>query len=86
MISIGKVLGAVTLSIGIWGLVVGSEGDYDVITGNNTISAAAVLLAAGIITFLIATIGIIGAWGMWRPLLIIVSRIIASIVIITLDC
>jgi hypothetical protein len=66
-------LGAITTGIGVWGLVVGSEGDYDVITGNNTLSTAAVLLAAGVITLLIAALGICGAWGMWRPILIVVS-------------
>ena len=63
-----------TTGIGIWGLVVGKEGDYDVITGDNTISAAAVLLSAGAITLVIAAVGICGAWGMWRPVLIVVSQ------------
>ena len=53
--------------------MIGTQGDYDVITGNNTISAAAVLLAAGGITLVVAGIGICGAWGMWRLALVIVS-------------
>ena len=68
-----QLLGFVTTGIGIWGLVDGSQGDYDVITGDNTISAAAVLLTAGVITLALAAVGICGAWGMWRPVLIIVS-------------
>ena len=52
-------------------MVVGT--DYDVITGSDTVSAAALLLVGGIVTFVVATVGIIGACAMWRPLLIIVS-------------
>ena len=47
-------VGVVPTGIGIWGLVVGSEGNYDVITGHHTISAAAVLLTAGVVTLVIA--------------------------------
>ena len=68
-----QALGSITTGVGVWGLVVGNQGDYDIITGSNTISAAAVLLVAGVITLAIAAIGICGGWGMWRPLLIIVS-------------
>ena len=48
--------------------------DYDVITGSETVSFAALLLVGGIITMVVASIGIIGACAMWRPLLIIVSH------------
>lgn len=76
-------LGVITTGIGIWGLVVGSDGNYDVITGNNTISAAAVLLTAGVVTLAIATLGICGACGMWRPILII--YIVAVVLVIILE-
>ena len=47
--------------------------DYDVITGSDTVSFAALLLVGGVITFIVAAVGIVGACAMWRPLLIIVS-------------
>ena len=47
--------------------------DYDAITGSETISAAALLLVGGIVTFIVASVGILGACAMWRPLLLIVS-------------
>ena len=42
--------------------------------GHNTISAEAVLLTAGVITLVIAAVGICWAWSMWGPVLIIVSQ------------
>ena len=66
-----QAIGAIAFGIGVWGVVVGT--DYAVITGDETVSAAALLLVGGIITFAMATIGIIAACFMWRPLLIIVS-------------
>ena len=70
-------LGALVFSIGVWGAVVGS--DYDVITGNDTVSSAALLIVGGVITMVIAAVGIIGAWGMWRPLLVLVSPVIPPV-------
>jgi hypothetical protein len=75
------VLGAIAFAIGVWGIVVGT--DYDVITGSETVSFAALLLVGGIVTFIVASIGIIGACAMWRPLLLI--YIIALVVIIILE-
>jgi hypothetical protein len=76
-----QVLGAIAFAIGVWGIVVGT--DYDVITGSETVSFAALLLVGGIVTFIVASIGIIGACAMWRPLLLI--YIIALVVIIILE-
>ena len=56
-------------------MVDGSNSDYDLITGNDTVSGAALLLVSGIITLAIAVVGIIGACAMWRPLLVIVSTL-----------
>ena len=70
-----QTLGAIAFAIGVWGVVVGS--DYDVITGNETVSAAALLLVSGIVTLSVAALGIVGACGMWRPLLVIVSAIVS---------
>lgn len=66
-------VGAIAFAIGVWGVVVGS--DYSVITGDETVSAAALLLVGGVITFAVAAIGIVGACAMWKPLLLIVSFI-----------
>lgn len=77
------VLGAITFSIGVWGVVEGSDNDYDLITGNETVSGAALLLVSGIITLAIAVVGIIGACAMWRPLLVIYA--IAVFIIIVLE-
>ena len=68
-----QALGAVTMAIGIWGIVVGGRGGYDIITGENTLAATAILLTAGALTLAVAGLGIWGAWGMWRPILILVS-------------
>ena len=84
-LSVVKALGAITTAVGIWGLVIGSQGDYDIITGDNTISAAAILLSAGVITLVMAAVGICGAWGMWRPVLIIVSCIQAKRSVVMID-
>lgn len=47
--------------------------EYDVVTGSDTLSAAVLLLVGGFITMIVAVVGIVGAFGMWRPLLFIVS-------------
>ena len=49
--------------------------EYDVVTGDDTLSAAVLLLVGGFITMIVAFVGIVGAIGMWRPLLLIVSGI-----------
>ena len=68
------------LAIGIWGVVIAVEGDYEVLTGGNLISGAVLLLVAGGITFMVSIVGFCGAAGMWRPLLVIVSFYINPLV------
>jgi hypothetical protein len=75
-----QVVGAVAFAIGVYGIVMGS--DFDVITGDDVVSAAAILLVGGIVTFIVATIGVIGACAMWRPLLLIYAISVAVIVIL----
>lgn len=74
------VAGAIAFGIGVWGVVEGT--DYDAITGSETVSAAALLLVGGIVTFAVASVGIIGACGMWRPLLLIYAIAVALIIIL----
>ena len=69
-------MGSVLIGFGGWLLYLGEDSDFDRITGSEIFSGAALLVAAGGVTFILAAIGIIGACGMWRPFLIIVSEII----------
>lgn len=69
--------GVITCSIGIWGVVLGSGSS--VITGDETLSAAALLLVGGIVTICVAGTGIVGACCMWRHLLVIVSSSLSSL-------
>lgn len=73
------VFGAIAFSIGVWGAVVGST--YEVITGSDAVSAAALLVVGGVITMVIAAVGIIGACGMWRPLLVIYAIFVVIVII-----
>ena len=61
--------------MGIWGVVIAVDGDYEALTGGNLISGAVLLLVAGAITFFVSIIGFCGAVGMWRPFLVIVSAL-----------
>jgi hypothetical protein len=74
------VVGAIAFGIGVWGVVEGT--DYDAITGDETVSAAALLLVGGIVTFAVASVGIVGACGMCRPLLFIYALAVAVIIIL----
>lgn len=73
-------LGATSFGIGVWGVVEGRE--YDVVTGDDTLSAAVLLLVGGFITMIVAFVGIVGAIGMWRPLLLIYSLAVVVIIIL----
>ena len=68
-----KVLGSALIGFGSYLIYLGEEYNYDIITGSEFISAAAVLVAAGIITFAVSVVGILGALLMMRPFLLIVS-------------
>ena len=71
--SLSQILGLGVTATGSYLLYLGEENDYDVITGNEIISGAALLVAAGGLTLIISIFGILGAIFMWRPLLILVS-------------
>ena len=58
-------------AIGIWAVVIGSN--FSFVTGNDIISGAVLLIVAGIITFVICVVGILGAIFKARPLLVVVS-------------
>jgi hypothetical protein len=60
----------------------GSEHDYDIITGSQFVSGAALLVAAGVFTFAVAVIGIIGAVFMWRPMLLIYILVVMALVVV----
>jgi small-conductance mechanosensitive channel len=68
--------------VGIWGVVIAVDGDYEALTGGNLISGAVLLLVAGAITFFVSIIGFCGAVGMWRPFLVIYAVAVIVIVII----
>ena len=63
----------IVFAIGIWAIV--EDQNYSFVTGNNIVSGAAILIAAGIITFIICVVGILGALLKLRPLLLVVSRV-----------
>ena len=64
-------LGAAIAGVAGWLIYLGEDNDYSVITGHTLVTGAALLLTAGIITVAISAVGIVGACGMWRPLLFI---------------
>ena len=68
-----QILGVIVFAIGIWAIV--EDQNYSFVTGNNIVSGAAILIAAGIITFIICVVGILGALLKLRPLLLVVSRV-----------
>ena len=60
--------------LGVWLLYVREENDYDVITGSGSVvSGAALLVFGGGVAVVVAALGIVGALGMWRPVLVTVS-------------
>ena len=68
-----QILGVIVFAIGIWAIV--EDQNYSFVTVNNIVSGAAILIAAGIITFIICVVGILGALLKLRPLLLVVSRV-----------
>lgn len=58
---------------GAWLLHVGEQNSYDVITGSSIVSGAALLVFAGGVTLIVSAVGMVGAFGMWRLVLLAVS-------------
>lgn len=75
-------LGAGLSGVGGWLMYMGETNDYSVITGHSLVTGAALLLTAGVLTICIAGIGILGACGMWRPLLIIYILLVILVVLV----
>ena len=48
---------------------------HGLISDDDIFSGAALLVTAGCVTFILSALGIFGAFGMWRPLLIIVGSV-----------
>lgn len=74
------ILGVIVFAIGIWAIV--EDQNYSFVTGNNIVSGAAILIAAGIITFIICVIGILGAIFKLRPLLLVYALAVFIIVVL----
>ena len=64
-----QALGAGLIGFGSWVIYVVGESD-DILS-----AGAALLVTAGCVTFILSALGIFGAFGMWRPLLIIVGSV-----------
>ena len=75
-------LGAAIAGVAGWLIYLGEDNDYSVITGHTLVSGAALLLTAGIVTVGISAVGIVGACGMWRPLLFIYILLIIFVALI----
>ena len=75
-------LGTALGGVGSWLLYLGDENDYSVITGHSLVSGAALLLAAGILTIVISAVGIVGACGMWRPLLFVYILLVILVALV----
>ena len=69
-----QILGLAIFCVGVWLVYLQEEADYDVITGSTIVSGAALLVLAGGVTLVVSAVGIVGAYGMWRPVLVIVSE------------
>lgn len=74
------ILGVIVFAIGIWAIV--EDQNYSFVTGNNIVSGAAILIAAGIITFIICVVGILGALLKLRPLLLVYALAVFIIVVL----
>ena len=66
-----QVIGVALIALGIY--LLASQNDLRFITGNEYASGGTLILISGIVTFIIAFIGIVGASGMWPIVLSIVS-------------
>ena len=64
------------MGLGLIGLAIyllATQNDLAFLTGSNIASGGVLILIAGVITAIIAFIGVLGAIGMWPALLIVVS-------------
>ena len=69
-----QVISLAVFALGAWLLYVREENDYDVITGSGSIvSGASLLVLGGGVAVVVAALGMVGAYGMWRPVLVTVS-------------
>lgn len=75
-------LGGAITGVGGWLIYQGEQNDYSVITGHTLVSGAALLVAAGAITLVVSGLGIVGACGMWRPLLFVYILLVIFIALI----
>lgn len=75
-------LGAGISGVGGWLIYMGEKNDYSVITGHSLVSGAALLLVAGVLTISISAIGILGACGMWRPVLFVYILLIVFVALV----
>jgi hypothetical protein len=75
-------LGTALTGVAGWLLYLGEQNDYSVITGHTLVSGAALLLAAGVLTVVISGVGIVGACGMWRPLLFIYILLVILVALV----
>ena len=71
-----QVFGSGLIGFGSYLINLGTQNNFDEVTGNEFVSGAAILVVAGGITFILALIAILGAIFMWRPLLLIVSDVL----------
>jgi len=54
--------------------LIASGSNLSFLTGNGIASGAAIIIICGVVTLVITGIGLLGAFGLWRPLLVIVSE------------
>ena len=54
--------------------LIASGSNLSFLTGNGIASGAAIIIICGGVTLIITAIGLLGAFGLWRPLLVIVSE------------
>ena len=70
-----QVISLAVFALGAWLLYVREEHDYDVITGSGSIvSGASLLVLGGGVAVVVAALGMVGAYGMWRPVIVTVSK------------
>ncbi|CAI8056111.1 CD151 antigen [Geodia barretti] len=76
------VISLAVFALGAWLLYVREENDYDVITGSGSIvSGASLLVLGGGVAVVVAALGMVGAYGMWRPVLVTYILLVALIAI-----
>ena len=67
-----QLIGLALIGGGIYLIVAGSSLDF--FTGNRVLSGAAIIIICGVVTAVVSGIGLLGACGLWRVLLGIVSE------------